>query len=44
MLARPEGVVHYERGGSDKTAVFARSPPTGWTLVLGKAHPARVRP
>lgn len=44
MLARPEGIVHYEYGGSDKTAVFARSALTGWTLVLGKAHPARVRP
>ena len=44
MLARPEGVVHYEYAGSDKTAVFQRSALTGWTLVLGKAHPARVRP
>jgi hypothetical protein len=44
MLARPEGVVHYEYGGSEKTAVFVRSPLTGWTLVLGKAHAARVRP
>lgn len=44
MLARPEGVVHYEYGGSDKSALFERSPLTGWTLVLGKAHPARVTP
>jgi len=44
MLARPEGVVHYEFGGSDKSALFERSALTGWTLVLGKAHPARVRP
>jgi methyl-accepting chemotaxis protein len=44
MLTRPEGVVHYEYGGSDKTAMFGRSALTGWTLVLGKAHPARVRP
>jgi hypothetical protein len=44
MLARPEGVVHYEYAGSDKTAVFERSPLTGWTLVLGKSHSARVRP
>lgn len=44
MLARPEGVVHYEYAGSDKTAVFERSALTGWTLVLGKAHPARVKP
>ena len=41
MLSQPEGVVHYHYGGSDKTAVFARSPLTGWTYVLGKAHPAR---
>lgn len=41
MLSQPEGVVHYFYAGSDKTAVFARSPLTGWTYVLGKAHPAR---
>jgi hypothetical protein len=23
------------------TALFTRSPLTGWTYVLGKAHPAR---
>lgn len=41
MLSQPEGVVHYHYAGSDRTAVFARSPLTGWTYVLGKAHPAR---
>ena len=41
MLSQPEGVVHYSYAGSDKTAVFARSPLTGWTYVLGKSHPAR---
>lgn len=41
MLSQPEGVVQYHYAGSDRTAVFARSPLTGWTYVLGKAHPAR---
>jgi methyl-accepting chemotaxis protein len=41
MLSQPEGVVHYNYAGSDRTAVFTRSPLTGWTYVLGKAHPAR---
>jgi methyl-accepting chemotaxis protein len=44
MLAQPEGVVHYAYGGSDKSAAFGRSALTGWTLVLGKSHPARVTP
>lgn len=41
MLSQPEGVVQYTYAGSDRAAVFARSPLTGWTYVLGKAHPAR---
>lgn len=39
MLGRPEGVVHYEYSGSDKTAVFKHSALTGWVLVLGKSYP-----
>jgi hypothetical protein len=41
MLSQPEGVVHYQYAGSDKTAVFARSPLTGWTYVIGKSHPGK---
>ena len=41
MLSQPEGVVHYHYAGNDRTAIFARSSLTGWTYVLGKAHPAR---
>lgn len=41
MLSNPDGAVHYHYAGSDRTAVFARSPLTGWTCVLGKSHPAR---
>jgi methyl-accepting chemotaxis protein len=41
MLSQPEGVVHYQYEGSDRTALFTRSALTGWTYVLGKAHPAR---
>jgi methyl-accepting chemotaxis protein len=41
MLSQPEGVVHYQYEGTDRTALFTRSPLTGWTYVLGKAHPAR---
>jgi methyl-accepting chemotaxis protein len=39
MLSQPEGVVHYEYAGSARTAVFVRSPLTGWTHVIGKSHP-----
>jgi methyl-accepting chemotaxis protein len=39
MLAQPEGVVHYQYAGSDKTAVFERSRLTGWVFVLGMSHP-----
>ena len=41
MLSQPEGVVHYNYAGTDRTAVFTRSPLNGWTYVLGKAHAAR---
>jgi hypothetical protein len=41
MLGQPEGIVHYNYGGSDRTAVFQRSSLTGWTFVLGKSHPPR---
>ena len=41
MLSQPEGVVRYQYGGNDRTALFTKSPLTGWTYVLGKAHPAR---
>lgn len=40
MLGQPEGVVHYQYSGSDKTALFQRSALTGWVFVLGKSHPA----
>lgn len=41
MLGQPEGVVHYNFGGSDRTAVFQRSHLTGWVFVLGKSHQQR---
>jgi methyl-accepting chemotaxis protein len=41
MLSSAEGIVPYEYGGSLKTAVFARSPLTGWTFVLGIAQAAK---
>lgn len=41
MLGQPEGVVHYNFGGSDRTAVFQRSSLTGWVFVLGKSHQQR---
>jgi len=41
MLSSEEGVVPYEYGGSLKTAVFARSPLTGWTFVIGIAETAK---
>jgi hypothetical protein len=44
MLSRPEGVVHYQYSGSDKTAVFQRSQLTGWVFVLGKSYPPGVKP
>jgi methyl-accepting chemotaxis protein len=44
MLSRPEGVVHYQYSGSDKTAVFQRSQLTGWVFVLGKSYPSGVKP
>jgi methyl-accepting chemotaxis protein len=44
MLSRPEGVVHYQYGGSEKTALFQRSQLNGWVFVLGKSHPAGVKP
>ena len=44
MLSRPEGVVHYQYSGSDKTAVFQRSELTGWVFVLGKSYPPGVKP
>lgn len=40
MLTEPRGVVHYHFGGSYRTAVFERSPLTGWVFVLGLAQPA----
>ena len=44
MLSRPEGVVNYRYSGSDKTALFQHSHLTGWVFVLGKSHPADVKP
>ena len=44
MLSRPEGVVHYQYSGSDKTAVFQRSQLTGWVFVLGKSYPPGAKP
>lgn len=41
MLGQPEGVVHYQYGGGDRTAVFQRSRLTGWVFVLGKSHQQR---
>ena len=41
MLGQTEGVVHYNYGGSDRTAVFQRSRLTGWVFVLGKSHQTR---
>jgi len=41
MLSSEEGIVPYEYGGSLKTAVFSRSPLTGWTFVLGIAQAAK---
>ena len=38
MLSTQEGVVHYEYGGSQKTAVFTRGRLTGWVFVLGLAE------
>lgn len=40
MLSTEEGVVTYEYGGSTRTAVFSRSPLTGWVFVLGVAGAA----
>ena len=39
MLSQTEGVVHYRYEGKDRTAVFTRSPMTGWTYVIGTSHP-----
>ena len=44
MLSRPEGVVGYRYAGSEKTALFQRSQLTGWVFVLGKSHPADIKP
>jgi methyl-accepting chemotaxis protein len=44
MLSRPEGAVHYRYAGSERTALFQRSPLTGWVFVLGKAHSPGVKP
>lgn len=44
MLAKPEGVVEYHYAGSDRSAVFERSALTGWVFVLGRSHPAAVKP
>jgi hypothetical protein len=44
MLSRPEGLVHYQYSGSDKTALFQRSQLTGWVFVLGKSYPPGARP
>ncbi len=41
MLGSEEGIVPYEYGGSSKTAVFTRSPLTGWVFVLGVAESAK---
>jgi hypothetical protein len=41
MLSSEEGVVRYEYGGSQKTAVFARSPLNRWVFVLGVAGTAK---
>jgi cache domain-containing protein len=34
MLAKPEGIVHYEFDGAQRTAIFKRSQSTGWTFAL----------
>lgn len=34
MLAKPEGVVHYEFEGAQRTAIFKRSDKTGWVFAL----------
>jgi len=36
--------VHYRYAGSERTALFQRSPLTGWVFVLGKAHSPGVKP
>lgn len=43
MLSRPEGVVHYQYSGSDKTALFQRSQLTGWVFVLGRSYAPDVK-
>jgi len=44
MLSQPEGVVHYQYSGSDKTALFQRGRLTGWVFVLGKSHAPAAGP
>jgi methyl-accepting chemotaxis protein len=39
MLAAPEGRVDYDFRGTHRTAVFDRSPFTGWTFVLAAVRP-----
>jgi len=34
MLAEPEGIVHYEFEGAQRTAIFKRSDKTGWVFAL----------
>jgi len=34
MLGKPEGVVHYEFEGAQRTAIFKRSEQTGWIFAL----------
>ena len=34
MLAKPEGTVHYEFEGGQKTAIYKRSSVTGWVFAL----------
>jgi len=44
MLGKPEGVVHYEYSGTERTAAFERSPLTGWVFVIGKSHQTVAKP
>lgn len=34
ILAKPEGIVHYEFEGAQRTAIFKRSDKTGWVFAL----------
>jgi Cache domain len=38
MLSKPEGIESYDLKGAHKTAIFKKSPATGWVFVLGITH------